>query len=245
MIDFIAKIIDFIVAAPGAIWKDFYTTVIADNRWQFYLTGIGNTITMTVLASLIGIILGLLIAIVKSYHKNTGKLRFFNWLCHLYTTIIRGTPVLVQLLIIYFIIFAKAPLTMALYIASLAFGLNSGAYVSETIRAGIASVDRGQTEAGRSLGLNGSQTMKLIVLPQAAKNILPALFNEMIMLLKETSVAGYISVLEITRAGDIIRSRNWTFSPLLVSAAIYLVLVMGLTKVQQYIERRMSASDSH
>ena len=225
------------------LWEAVYESIIADGWWMLYLKGIGRTLLMTVGASVIGVILGILIAIVKTFHQSTGKMRFFNWLCNVYTTVIRGTPVLVQLLIIYYIIFAKAPLNMAVYIAALAFGLNSGAYVSETIRAGIQSVDVGQTEAGRSLGLSQKQTMWLIVLPQAVKNILPALFNEMIMLLKETSVAGYIGLEDITRAGDIVRSRTWTFMPLITSAFIYLFLVLGLTKAQKYIERRLAAGD--
>lgn len=220
-----------------------YDTIIAQDRWRFYLQGIGNTLLMTVGASIIGIVLGVLIASVKTHHQLTGKLRILNWLCSVYTTIIRGTPVLVQLLIIYYVIFSSADNRMAPFIAAFAFGFNSGAYVSETIRAGIQSVDKGQTEAGRSLGLSQRQTMWLIVLPQAIKNILPALFNEMIALLKETSVAGWIQVVDITRAGDIVRSRLWSFSPLLVSAAIYLVLVIGLTKIQQYMERRLTAGD--
>jgi len=220
-----------------------YQTLIQDNRWRFYVTGIGNTLLMTVLACLLGVVLGMLIALIKTYYQSSGKLAVLNLLANIYTTVIRGTPVLVQLLIIYYMIFVSAPTSWAVYIASLAFGINSGAYVSETIRAGIQSVDRGQTEAGRSLGLSQKQTMQLIVMPQAVKNILPALFNEMIMLLKETSVAGWISVIDVTRAGDIVRSRMWTFSPLIVSAVIYLAMVIALTKVQQYIERRMAAGD--
>ena len=223
--------------------NSIYKTLIEDNRWKYYVTGIGNTLLMAAIACIIGIFIGLLIAVVKVTYLNSGKLKVLNWFANLYTTVVRGTPVLVQLLIIYYIIFASASLNMAVYIAALAFGLNSGAYVSEIVRAGILSVDRGQTEAGRSLGLNQKQTMRLIVLPQAIRNILPALFNEFISLLKETSVAGWISVIDVTRAGDMIRTRVWTYSPLLVSAAIYLALVLGLTKIQQMIERRMAAGD--
>lgn len=226
-----------------SLYNEFYKTLIAEGRWRFYVTGLGNTLVMTVLALLIGVLIGVLIAIVKTYHTQTGRLRVLNWVGNLYTTVIRGTPVLVQLLIFYFVIFVNAPANMKLLVASLSFGINSGAYVSEIIRAGIQSVDVGQTEAGRSLGLNQSQTMRLIVLPQAVKNILPTLFNEMIQLLKETSVAGYIAVIEITRAGDLIRSRTFGFMPLFVSAALYLVVVLGLTKVQQKIEKRLAASD--
>lgn len=218
-------------------------TLIEDGRWRFYVEGTKNTLFMALIACLIGLFIGLIIAVVKVTYTTTGRLRPLNAVCNLYTTVIRGTPVLVQLLIIYFIIFASVPLDKAVYVASLAFGLNSGAYVSEVIRAGIMSIDKGQTEAGRSLGLNQSQTMRLIVLPQAVKNILPALFNEFISLLKETSVAGWISVVDVTRAGDIIRTRVWTYAPLLVSAVIYLVLVLGLTRVQQVVERRMAAGD--
>lgn len=225
------------------ISENLFKTLIVDDRWKYYVTGIGNTLLMAVIACALGIVIGLVIAIVKVAHLNSGKLRALNWLCNLYTTVVRGTPVLVQLLIIYYIVFASASLSMAVYVASLAFGLNSGAYVSEIVRAGILSVDKGQTEAGRSLGLNQGQTMRLIVLPQAVKNILPALFNEFISLLKETSVAGWISVIDVTKAGDMIQTRVWTKSPLLVSAAIYLALVLGLTKIQQLIERRLSAGD--
>lgn len=227
----------------ASVANSFYKALILDNRWMFYLRGMGNTLLMSAIACTIGIVIGLLIATVKVARANGGKLRVLNSLCGFYTTVIRGTPVLVQLLITYYIIFKYAPPESAVFIAAMAFGLNSGAYVSEVIRAGIMSIDKGQTEAGRSLGLTQKDTMQLIILPQAVKNILPALFNEFISLLKETSVAGWIAVLDITRAGDIIRSREPTFAPLLVSAAIYLALVLGLTKVQQIIERRLSASD--
>lgn len=225
------------------IAQALYKTLIVDDRWRFYITGIGNTLLMSALACVIGSLIGLLVAIVKVLHTQTGKFRLLNRLCNLYTTVIRGTPVLVQVLIIWYVIFASVPATLAVLPVSLAFGLNSGAYASEIVRAGILSVDRGQTEAGRSLGLNQKQTMRLIVMPQAIKNILPALFNEFITLLKETSVAGYISVVDVTRAGDLIRTRVWTTSPLFISALIYLAMVLGLTRVQQYIEGRMAASD--
>jgi len=237
----------------ASIWDSLHSTLIEGGRWQFYTRGIGNTLLMAALACLLGVILGLLIAVVKVVHAGKQSqghgqtpglpLRLLNWFANFYTTVIRGTPMLLQLLIIFFIVFRAAPLHMAVYVAALAFGLNSGAYVSEVIRAGILSIDRGQTEAGLSLGLNNTQTMRLIVLPQAIKNILPALFNEFISLLKETSVAGYISVVEVTRAGDLIRSRVPGFAPLLVSAAIYLAMVLGLTKVLKWLERRLSASD--
>ena len=224
-----------------------YYTLVFENRWRFYVTGIRNTLLMAAMACVLGIALGLVVALVKITYAgddNPGFLKkFANWLANLYTTVVRGTPATVQLLIIYYVVFETAPLTMGLPIAALAFGINSGAYVSEIIRAGIQSIDRGQTEAGRSLGLDQKQTMRLIVLPQAVKNILPALFNEFITLLKETSIAGWISVVDVTFAGDLIRTRTWGKTPLLVSAAIYLVMVIGLTRLQERIERRLGASD--
>ncbi len=226
-----------------SIWDNIYQTLIYDDRWKFYAEGLGNTLFITLLAAVIGVAIGVLVAIVKTWNTTTGRLKPLAWLCSLYTTVIRGTPVMVQLLIIYFVIFAAAPKEMKLPIAALAFGINSGAYVAEIIRAGIQSVDVGQTEAGRSLGLKAGQTMRLIVLPQAVKNILPALFNEVIALLKETSVAGFISILDITRAGDLIRSRTLAPMALYVSAALYLALVVGLTQLQKLIEKRMRASD--
>ncbi|MGI6403642.1 MAG: amino acid ABC transporter permease [Oscillospiraceae bacterium] len=162
---------------------------------------------------------------------------------NLYTTVIRGTPVLVQLLILYYGVFKTVPKEYALLVAGLSFGINSGAYVCEIVRAGIQSVEKGQTEAGRSLGLSSRQTMQLVVLPQAIKNILPTLFNEFITLLKETSVAGYIALTDLTRAGDVVRSRVWNITPLIISGLIYLILVILLTKVQGVLERRLGASD--
>lgn len=225
------------------VWLGLDRTLINEGRWRMYVEGFGNALLMTLLSLIIGVSIGVLIAVVKTYYNTTGRLKIGNALCNLYTTVIRGTPVLVQLLIFYYVIFGSAPSSMKLVIASLSFGINSGAYVSEIIRAGIQSIDVGQTEAGRSLGLSSGKTMRLIVLPQAVKNILPALFNELITLLKETSVAGYIAIVDITRAGDLIRSRTFGFTPLFVSAGIYLLLVLGLTQIQKKLEKRMAASD--
>lgn len=219
-------------------------TLIEENRWFNYADGLKNTLLMTVMASIVGIILGVIVGIIKTYNAETGKWKIANFVCSVYTTVIRGTPAVVQLLIFYHIIFINAPADMKVMIAALSFGINSGAYVAEIIRAGIQSIDRGQNEAGRSLGLNQAQTMRYIILPQAVRNILPALFNEMITLLKETSIAGYISIQDITRAGDLIRSRTFGFLPLVITALIYLVLVIGLTKVQQKMEARLRASDT-
>lgn len=230
---------DFLVG----LWNDLYQSLFADDRWKFYLEGLGNTLIMTVLACLLGILLGTLVAIVKTHSASTGRWKLPNMLCNLYTTVIRGTPVLLQLLIFYFFILSFVPAKYKVFVAVITFGINSGAYAAEIIRAGIQSVDIGQTEAGRSLGLGQGQTMRLIIMPQAIRNILPALFNELITLLKETSVAGYISIIDVTRAGDLIRSRTFKFFPLFICALIYLVIVMGLTAVQKRLEKRMAASD--
>ena len=186
---------------------------------------------------------GLLIAIVRSTHDKTGKLGFLNVLARIYLTIIRGTPVVVQLLIIYFVIFASVNVGKT-FVAVLAFGLNSAAYVAEIVRSGIMSIDNGQFEAGASLGMNYPKTMISIILPQAFKNILPALANECIVLLKETSVAGYIALTDLTKGGDIIRSQTYeAFLPLIAVAVIYLVMVMILSSLVSKLERRLAKSD--
>ena len=198
---------------------------------------------MTVFAVLIGIALGFLVAVVRSTYDKTKKLKVLNALCKLYLTVIRGTPVVVQLLIIYFVIFGSVKIDKT-FVAILAFGLNSGAYVAEIIRSGIMSIDNGQFEAGRSLGFNYAQTMIYIVLPQAFKNVLPALGNEFIVLLKETSVAGYIALEDLTKGGDIIRSRTYdAFMPLIAVALIYLVMVLAFSKLLSILERRLRNSE--
>ena len=190
-----------------------------------------------------GIVLGLLIAIVRSTHDKTGKLKFLNAICQIYLTIIRGTPVVVQLLIIYFVIFGSVDISK-IVVAVLAFGINSAAYVAEIFRSGIMSIDKGQFEAGRSLGFNYVQTMIYIIMPQAFKNVLPALGNEFIVLLKETSVSGFIALQDLTKGGDIFRSRTYNaFMPLLAVAAIYLTMVMIFTKLVNVLERRLRNSD--
>ncbi len=216
--------------------------------------GLKNTLIITLLAVFIGVVLGVVVAAVRSsydknresmaLHKNAGYyiLKFFNGLCRLYLTVIRGTPMVSQLLIMYFIIFAASD--NALMVAVIAFGINSGAYVAEILRGGIMSIDNGQFEAGRSLGFNYVQTMIHIVIPQVFKSVLPTLCNEFIVLLKETSVAGYIGVLDLTKAGD--RIRGFTFSdtlPLLAVALIYLVMVVILTSLVSLLERRLRRSE--
>ena len=210
---------------------------------MYLVKGLFVTLLVTFFAVLIGAFLGFIIAIIRSTYSKTGKLKFLNLLCNLYITVIRGTPVVVQLLIIYFVIFGSININKVL-VAVLAFGLNSGAYVAEIVRSGIMAVDEGQFEAGRSLGFTYAQTMRLIILPQAVKNILPALGNEFIVLLKETSICGYIALEDLTKGGDIIRGRTLdAFMPLIAVALIYLVLVIIFTKLVNCLERRLRNSD--
>ena len=221
----------------------FYLNFIADDRWKYLVNGLKVTLTITFFALIIGVVLGFLVAIVRSTYDKTGKLKILNLICKVYLTVIRGTPVVVQLLIIYFIIFGSVDINKTL-VAVMAFGFNSGAYVAEIFRSGIMSIDEGQFEAGRSLGFNYAQTMFYIIMPQAFKNVLPALGNEFIVLLKETSVSGYIALEDLTKGGDIIRSRTYdAFMPLIAVAVIYLVMVMIFTKLVNMLERRLRNSD--
>jgi His/Glu/Gln/Arg/opine family amino acid ABC transporter permease subunit len=217
---------------------------IEDNRYMYIFNGLKNTVIITICAVFIGIFIGMFLALIKvsSQYKKSGLLKALNIFADIYLTVIRGTPVVLQLLIMYFIVFASV--TAPLPIAILTFGINSGAYVAEIIRSGILAVDFGQTEAGFSLGLSYWQTMFKIVMPQAIKNILPALVNEFITLLKETSVAGYVAIQDLTKGGDIIRSRTYDpYIPLLSVGLIYLVIVIFLTKLLGRIERRLRESD--
>lgn len=229
-----------------------YQTFIEDDRWRIYfLKGLGTTFKITIGALILGVIIGIIIAVVRSAYDSQRRrwhgvggilLGLGNLLCKLYLTVIRGTPSTVQLLIMYFIIFGSSQNMMAAAIIS--FGVNSGAYVAEIVRSGIMSIPKGQMEAGRSLGLNYATTMRCIIIPQAIKNILPALGNEFIVLLKETSVAGYIALQDLTKGGDIIRSRTYeAFMPLIAVALIYLTLVLVLSNLVSRLERRLAQSD--
>ena len=223
--------------------SSFISNFIDDNRWRYITDGLKITLLVTVFAVLIGVVLGFLIAIVRTTHDKTGKLKILNAICKVYLTVIRGTPVVVQLMIIYFIIFGSVDISKVV-VAIVAFGINSGAYVAELFRSGIMSIDNGQFEAGRSLGFNYAQTMMYIVMPQAFKNVLPTLCNEFISLLKETSVSGYIALQDLTKGGDIIRSRTYdAFMPLIAVALIYLAMVMIFTKLVSLLERRLRNSD--
>lgn len=224
-------------------WFDtLYNTFIVAERYKTLIEGFGKTIIITVGALVIGVIIGTIVAIIKVFADRNKKLKIFDMLCNLYLTVIRGTPVVVQLLISFFIIFVNAK--DGTWVAIITFGVNSGAYVAEVIRSGIMAIDSGQTEAGRSLGFSKVQTMWLIILPQAFKNILPAIGNEMIALLKETSVAGYVAVVELTKAGNQIKNTTYDqINPILLVAIVYLIMVVGLTKLLGIFERRLRKNE--
>ena len=236
----------------SAFYSDFENNFITDNRYTYLLKGLGVTFEVTFFAVLLGIVLGVIVALVRSSYDTLkeelkggfGKavLYFFYKLCGIYLTVIRGTPVVVQLMIIYFVIFASS--NNKIMVAVLAFGINSGAYVAEIIRGGIMSIDKGQFEAGRSLGFGYVRTMAFIIIPQAFKTVLPALANEFIVLIKETSVSGYVGLQELTKGGDIIRSRTYSaFMPLIAVAVIYLVIVMFFSWLVSLLERRLKNSE--
>ena len=221
----------------------FYLNFVSENRWKYLTDGLKTTLIITLFACLMGIVLGFIVGMIRSTYEKTHKLKLLNAICKVYLTVIRGTPVIVQLLIIYFVLFGSVRIDKVL-VAILAFGINSGAYVAEIFRSGIMSIDGGQMEAGRSLGFNYAQTMWYIIMPQAFKNVLPALCNEFISLLKETSVAGYIAIQDLTKGGDIIRSRTYSaFMPLIAVALIYLIIVMIFTKLIQILERRLRQNE--
>ena len=233
---------------------DFILNFIDGGRWKWLVEGLGNTLLITFYALLMGLAIGIVIAAVRStFDKNRETmeakkglgyylLKIANSICNIYLTVIRGTPVVVQLLIMYFIVFASS--RNSLMVAMIAFGIISGAYVAEILRGGIMSIDNGQFEAGRSLGFNYVQTMTYIIIPQVFKNVLPTLCNEFIVLLKETSVAGYVGIVDLTKAGDLIRGRTFSaFMPLIAVALIYLILVMFFTALVGKLERRLRRSE--
>ena len=231
---------------------DFILNFIQEERWKFITTGLKNTLIITFLSLILGVLLGVIVAIVRSsYDKTHQEMRkgikkslfaILNGICKIYLTVIRGTPVVVQLMIMYYIIFASS--RNSLMVAILAFGINSGAYVAEIVRSGIMSIDEGQFEAGRSLGFDYKRTMLYIIIPQAFKNVLPALANEFIVLLKETSVAGYVTIRDLTMGGNIIRAATYSaFLPLIAVAIIYLVMVMFFTWLVGILERGLRKSE--
>ena len=223
--------------------ESFYQNFIEKDRWQYLLTGLENTLLITIFAVLIGVAIGFLVAIIRASHDKNGSLKILNFICRVYLTVIRGTPTMIQLMITYYIIFASVNVSK-IFVAVCAFGINSGAYVAEIVRSGIMSIDQGQFEAGRSLGFNYVQTMRLIILPQAFKNVLPAPGNEMIVLLKETSISGYVGTMDLTKGGDIIRSTTYeAYLPLFGVAAIYLVIVMLMTAGVNRLERKLRTNE--
>ena len=224
--------------------EQIYNTLIANDRWTMFLDGLLVTLMIAGIAVLMGVVIGSLVAIAKVNAMRNKHLKWLNVICDIYLTVIRGTPVLVQLLIMYYIIFAAAPIEMAPSVAALAFGINSGAYVAEIVRSGIMAVPRGQLEAGRSLGLTNGMTMRTIIFPQAIKNILPALGNEFIVLFKETSIVGYVAVTDLTRAAELVRSRTMdAFVPLIFIALVYLGIVMLITWALRKLEKKLARSD--
>ena len=230
------------------LFYKFYQAFVLKDRWLQYIGGVGTTLLVTAIALAMGVLLGSVVALVRVAHdqqrpgRRNPVLGVFNAVCQVYTTVIRGTPMMVQLLIMSMVIFNNSRnFTM---VGALALGINSGAYVSEIIRGGLMAVDPGQMEAGRSLGLSRLQSAWHIVLPQAMKNILPAIGNEMIALLKETAVAGYVAVQDLTRAGNLIRNNTYdSFNPLMLVAVVYLVLVISMTQLLGLLERRLRRSD--
>ena len=226
------------------IYMSFYNALIPDQMYLAYIDGLVVTILISLMAIILGIAIGILVAVLKVTSINY-KLRWLNRICNIYINVIRGTPLMVQLLIIYNLIFTSRN-TNEIVVGAVCFGINSGAYVAEIIRAGIESIDKGQMEAGRSLGLNYITTMRMIILPQAVKNILPALGNEFITLIKETSVAGAIAVTDLTKAAQYVGSRTWDIlPPLIITAVCYLIMVMGLSKLLSIFERRLARGDRH
>ncbi|MBT3318936.1 MAG: amino acid ABC transporter permease [Clostridia bacterium] len=228
-------------------WADivgrFIHNFIAEDRWRYMLDGLGVTLLVTVCAVVLGTAIGFVVSIIRSTHDKTGRMKIANAICKVYLTVIRGTPIMLQLLIIYFVIFGAVTIDKRI-VAIIAFGVNSGAYVAEIFRAGIMSVDKGQFEAGRSLGFNYTQTMTNIIMPQAFKNSVPPLANELIVLLKETAIVGYIALQDLTKGADIIRGRTFDpFMPLIAAAIIYLIIVMIMSKGVSILERRLRRSD--
>lgn len=231
--------------------EKFIFNFIEQDRWRYLWEGLGATLKVTFFALVVGVIIGVVIAIIRSTYDKNGKdmkglskgiLSILNLIARVYLTVIRGTPVVVQLMIMYYVIMVSS--TNKILVATLAFGMNSGAYVAEIFRSGIMSIDNGQFEAGRSLGFNYVQTMRYIIIPQAFKNVLPTLANEFIVLLKETSVSGYVALHDLTKGGDIIRSRTYdAFMPLIGVAIIYLAMVMFFTYLVGILERRLRNSE--
>ena len=232
------------VRESHGIFNRFYNSVIYDGRYKFILEGLKNTLLIALGAVMIGIFLGVIAAISNNAYLNTGKFKLLSMLSKTYVTVIRGTPSTLQLMIIYYVIFKQTNINIVL-VGIVAFGINSGAYVAEIIRAGLNSIDKGQWEAGYSLGLNYPQVVGKIIMPQSIKNILPALGNEFITLVKETSIGAYIGIIELTKASDIIASRTYDyFFPLILIALIYLIITLILSKLINLMEVRLNNANN-
>lgn len=225
-----------------SVYDKFNRAFFVQDRWKMYLEGLGNTIIIALIATLIGTTIGVIFAMIKYINKKSGKLKILSKIVNLYITIVRGTPVVLQLMILYFIVFSGWD--NGIMIGAITFGLNSGAYVAEIARAGFESVDDGQMEAGRSLGMSTWQTMYHIIIPQAIRNCLPPLFNEFITLVKETAIVGYVGIMDLGKIPGLIQSRTFDYLfPLVIAAVLYLAVVMVLTKILHIIEKRFAKSD--
>lgn len=237
-----------------SLWNRFDKAFFVDDRWKLYLEGLGNTVLIALMATVIGVILGIAFAGINYVNKKTGKLKPLAFISNVYITIVRGTPVVLQLMIMYFIVFVSwnfkvkvgsvELMDSSLLIGAITFGLNSAAYVAEIVRAGFEAVDDGQREAGRSLGLTTWQTMRYIIIPQAMRNSLPPLFNEFITLVKETAIVGYLGVYDLGKIPGLIQSRTFDYLfPLIIAAVMYLVVVLILTRILKKLEKKLAKSD--
>ena len=225
------------------LYERFVAAFITGERWKLYITGLGITIEIAVFAGILGIIIGTIVALMKLTTDSDGKPTIASVIATVYVDIIRGTPSVLQLLIMWFIVMASS--NNGILVASLSFGINSGAYVSEIVRGGILAVDKGQMEAGRSLGLSKAATMRYIILPQAIKNVIPPLGNEFITLIKETAIVGYVSLSDLTRVANQVASRTYdAFMPLIGAAIIYFIVIKIFTLLLATLERRMRRSDN-
>ena len=226
-----------------SVGKKFVLAFVEGDRWKLYFKGLGVTLEIALFAAILGMVIGTVVALMRLSQKRNGKKTIWARIAGIYVDVIRGTPSVLQLLIMWFIVMKNSQ--NGILVASLSFGINSGAYVSEIVRAGILAVDKGQTEAGRSLGLSKAQTMIYIVIPQAIKNVLPPIGNEFIVLLKETAIVGYVSLTDLTRAANQITSRTYeAFMPLIGAAVIYFTVIKILTILLDKLERRLRKSDN-
>ena len=227
----------------NSVWLKIEAAFITGDRWKLYVSGLGITMEVAFFAAIIGVVIGTVVAFMKLSQKKNGKPTILTHIAGIYIDIIRGTPSVLQLMIMWFVVLASCK--NGILVASITFGINSGAYVAEIVRAGILAVDKGQTEAGRSLGLNNFQTMRYIVIPQAFKNVLPPLGNEFIVLIKETAIVGYVGLSDLTRVSNQVGSRLFdSFTPLVGAAIVYFIIIKILTKLLEKLERRLRKSDN-